>query len=121
MLNQRLMDMKKTLQHELKSSSTEKIIIATTGSGNSATTTTSTTTNNSNRTKPNGYHTTDNNAPLNAHEIDQNNQTNFAMDDVNFKYLKHVILKFLTSREVKTRHFVCNSFSDHSLFISILV
>ncbi|KAG4069110.1 hypothetical protein HA402_008421 [Bradysia odoriphaga] len=28
------------------------------------------------------------------------------MDEVNFKYLKHVILKFLTSREVEARHLI---------------
>lgn len=34
------------------------------------------------------------------------------MDDVNFKYLKHVILKFLTSREVTffATHFIFNFF-----------
>lgn len=31
---------------------------------------------------------------------DMNAQPTVVMDDVNFKYLKHVILKFLTSREV---------------------
>lgn len=28
------------------------------------------------------------------------------MDEVNFKYLKHVIFKFLTSREVEARHLI---------------
>lgn len=108
MLNQRLMDMKKTLQHELKSTgSTEKIATPATSSNGtitsttatnistSATSTNTTNVNNSNRTKANGYHVTG--------EIDKNakTQNNFVMDDVNFKYLKHVILKFLTSREVR--------------------
>lgn len=34
---------------------------------------------------------------------DMNAQPTVVMDDVNFKYLKHVILKFLTSREVRSR------------------
>lgn len=28
------------------------------------------------------------------------------MDEVNFRYLKHVILKFLTSRELEAKHLV---------------
>lgn len=32
---------------------------------------------------------------------DMNAPSTVVMDDVNFKYLKHVILKFLTSREVR--------------------
>lgn len=118
MLNQRLMDMKKTLQHELKSNSTEKITkpdasnsngnnrITTTTSASSTAINTTNNINNSNRTKPKSGHKTDNNGP-DANEIDQtiqtNSNTNFVMDDVNFKYLKHVILKFLTSREVRER------------------
>lgn len=66
-LNQRLVDMKKTLQHELK------------GTLNSS----------------NG----------NGMMIESSTPVTPApqpiMDDVNFKYLKHVILKFLTSREVR--------------------
>lgn len=131
MLNQRLTDMKKTLQHELKSGSTEKIITPVTinssssstssnsssssGSSSNCTITANNTNtnsiNNSNRTKTNGYHVTDNNGQINGNATDKNtnqnnNNTNFAMDDVNFKYLKHVILKFLTSREVEARHLV---------------
>lgn len=126
MLNQRLMDMKKTLQHELKSNSTDKITTHGTGNGgggnSSITTTTATSTssssttttnsltnkiNNTSRTKPKSCHTADSNG-LHENEIDQttqsNDNTHFVMDDVNFKYLKHVILKFLTSREVRESH-----------------
>jgi len=28
------------------------------------------------------------------------------MDEINFKYLKHVIIKFLTSREIESRHLI---------------
>ncbi|XP_055316783.1 golgin subfamily A member 1 [Sitodiplosis mosellana] len=92
-LNQRLSDMKKTLQNELKSSSNEKVgaIVA----------------NNSNAPTTNGNIVGDSTA-----ETDQlvNNNSKKAlavvMDDVNFAYLKHVILKFLTSREVEARHLI---------------
>lgn len=79
-LNGRLNDMKKTLQHELKvnngNASTNSI-----GGMPSATTI----------------------VPLNDNDKvigDVGGQPAAVMDDVNFKYLKHVILKFLTSREV---------------------
>lgn len=88
MLNQRLADMKKTLQNELKSTAIEKNG-APVSNGNANT--------NKMVAVNNGH---------NESETDQlvNNQsksaTAVAMDDVNLKYLKHVILKFLTSREV---------------------
>lgn len=87
MLNQRLTEMKKALQNELKSVSNDKV---------------STSVNNTSRTKTNGYATVENNGPI-IHETDQTvaNNTAIVTDDVNFKYLKHVILKFLTSREVR--------------------
>lgn len=79
--------MKKTLQNELKSSSNEKIgtIVA----------------NNANVPKANG--TTVGNIAAETDQLVNNNPkkaSSVVMDDVNFKYLKHVILKFLTSREV---------------------
>lgn len=83
-MSQRLADMKKTLQNELKSGASESV--------------------NASTTSMNGT-SVENKEPV-ANEIDQgvnnnNNLTsNIVMDDVNFKYLKHVILKFLTSREV---------------------
>lgn len=76
-MNQRLFDVKKTLQEEIKNnnknisgsiSSTEPAILI----------------------------------PLNAHNISQNNEVStkvYEMDEVRFSYLKHVILKFLTSEE----------------------
>lgn len=95
-----MLDFKKTLQHELKSSNSSNNVLK------------------------------DNNGLLNnRNEImdleslvgaDQNTTTNstsgasslsvtvsnertpIIMDEVNFKYLKHVILKFLTSREVNS-------------------
>ena len=33
--------------------------------------------------------------------------SNIREDDVNFKYLKHVLIKFLTSREYEVRFFRC--------------
>lgn len=74
--------MKKTLQNELKSGASESVNAPANGT--------------SVETKT-----------LTATETDQsvNNNMNtpspIVMDDVNFKYLKHVILKFLTSREVR--------------------
>lgn len=79
MLNQRLADMKKTLQYELKSSRNVK-------SAPEANVT--------------GRNTID---AVEPNELVNNNTemaSTVVMDDVNFKYLKHVILKFLTSREV---------------------
>lgn len=76
-LNQRLFDVKKTLQEEMKNnnrnisgsiSSAEPAIMI----------------------------------PLNARNISQNNEVStkvYEMDEVRFSYLKHVILKFLTSEE----------------------
>lgn len=74
MLNQRLADMKKTLQHELKINTANSNM-------------------NNNMNKSNSV----TNTIINDRNLTQNPAV---MDDVNFKYLKHVILKFLTSREV---------------------
>lgn len=84
-LNQRHADMKKTLQNELKSSSNEKNGIA-----------------DANAPKANGC-TVSNSVTEPDQLVNNNSKTSSAvvMDDVNFKYLKHVILKFLTSREVR--------------------
>lgn len=68
-------DFKKTLQHELK-------------------------TNHSNHGAENGD-TNNQQQPLTSYSnSDYNGEKTIIMDDVNFKYLKHVVLKFLTSREV---------------------
>lgn len=102
MLNQRLGDMKKTLQHELK----------TNGSGNG------TTALQSNGLVISGCQGT----KLNGIECEQTMDNSslktpsVAMDDVNFRYLKHVILKFLTSREVKTVNFNIPIKRIHSIF-----
>lgn len=75
--------MKKTLQHELK-----------VNNGNAST--------NANTHLPSAtaiLALTDNEKLIG----DMNAQPTVVMDDVNFKYLKHVILKFLTSREVRLR------------------
>uniref|UniRef100_A0A1A9ZR59 GRIP domain-containing protein n=1 Tax=Glossina pallidipes TaxID=7398 RepID=A0A1A9ZR59_GLOPL len=66
-LNQRLLDLKKTLQKEFCSAKNSE--------GNCSC----------------GYR-------MHA------NDNGVVMDEVNFKYLKHVIVKFLTSREVEARH-----------------
>lgn len=81
--------MKKTLQNELKSSSNEK-----NGTIEAP--------------KTNGC-TVDNSATEPDQLVNNNSKTPSAvMDDVNFKYLKHVILKFLTSREVSHVLNLCN-------------
>lgn len=83
MLNQRLADMKKTLQNELKSNGSEKV--DTPNNNGSAVL--------SNTAKSD-------NAASRAPEKNTKKPSAIVMDDVNFEYLKHVILKFLTSREV---------------------
>lgn len=73
-LNQRLTDMKKMLQNEMKTSSTG---------------------NNNNNIINNNH----NKKPL--YKVCSENGK-VTTEDVNFIYLKHVIFKFLTSREVHT-------------------
>lgn len=85
MLNQRLVDMKKTLQHELKTNGSAKSMTSQ-SNGNLIT--------ECHGSKSNGIgseQTTDNSLQKSSPAV---------MDDVNFRYLKHVIFKFLTSREV---------------------
>lgn len=82
--------MKKTLQNELKSNVNE-CIVTSVSKGNDSNT-------NSNLVsidgsiKPELNQLMNNNTKMTSTVI---------MDDINLKYLKHVILKFLTSREVK--------------------
>lgn len=84
-LNQRLSDIKKTLKMELKTSN-----------GNI------TNNNNSNSTNQNFSELISetvvvaNDGPQKEHS----KASKVVMDEVNFKYLKHVLFKFLTSREV---------------------
>ncbi|XP_055706211.1 golgin subfamily A member 1 [Phlebotomus papatasi] len=81
-LNQRLGDMKKTLQQEIKSN------------------------NNVSATTSNHIHQTQA-LPVIADKIPEKLMEGaVVMDEVNFKYLKHVIFKFLTSREVEARHLI---------------
>lgn len=90
MLNQRLADMKKTLQNELKTNGNGKEI---------NTNGTSTSINGAANINPNELN------GVNGEPLCENNSKKsppVIMDDVNFRYLKHVILKFLTSREVST-------------------
>lgn len=97
MLNQRLSDMKKTLQNEFKSSGGDVSSNANTNGSSSC--------------KPNSIQQTTNGSNRSAHEIIDENlkkTTTPFIDDVNFKYLKHVILKFLTSREVDNIRKCCN-------------
>lgn len=84
-LNQRLFDVKKTLQEEIKNNNSGSM-----GSMSS-------------------------NAPaiLIPVNVDNNNSYNtnisgktYEMDEVKFSYLKHVILKFLTSRELEAKHLI---------------
>uniref|UniRef100_A0A182SJZ5 GRIP domain-containing protein n=1 Tax=Anopheles maculatus TaxID=74869 RepID=A0A182SJZ5_9DIPT len=108
-LNQRLVDMKKTLQEELK------------GQQNSN--------NNNNNTIANNYIGGNQPPPPPSHDRSLERSKSFegkmiakengilkqngtpsggpvVMDEVNFRYLKHVIIKFLTSREVEARHLI---------------
>lgn len=88
MLNQRLADMKKTLQNELKSSD-QSIAIVRNGT---AKVTNNVVVNNGNS-----------GSGSESEQLVNNNigkASGVVMDDVNLRYLKHVILKFLTSREV---------------------
>lgn len=78
MLNQRLADLKKTLQNEIKSSNFSETNVLMAGSVIGS---------------EKAIH----------NEIRSNGNStggSIIMDEVNFKYLKHVIVKFLTSREV---------------------
>ncbi|EDV98427.1 golgin subfamily A member 1 [Drosophila grimshawi] len=84
-LNQRLGDLKKTLQKEFRSSQTATIDVVDTDQVLPA------------------FRIS--NAPLENFQSD-NKPNCIIMDEVNFKYLKHVIVKFLTSREVEARHLV---------------
>lgn len=92
MLNQRLADMKKTLQNELKSSGNEKVG-ASVVNGN-------TTKANIDAAVSNGHNENENDQQHSVHTNSNKNALPLVMDDVNLKYLKHVILKFMTSREV---------------------
>ncbi|XP_017865248.1 PREDICTED: golgin subfamily A member 1 isoform X1 [Drosophila arizonae] len=83
-LNQRLGDLKKTLQKEFRSSQMATIDVDT------------------DQVTP-AFRVT--NAPIENFQSD-NKPNCIIMDEVNFKYLKHVIVKFLTSREVEARHLV---------------
>ena len=79
-LQQRLGDMKKTLQRELRvpSSSFDSDIEQSAAILN----------------------------PSSSQTVNAKN-SNIREDDVNFKYLKHVLIKFLTSREYEVRFFRC--------------
>ncbi|XP_030388065.1 golgin subfamily A member 1 [Scaptodrosophila lebanonensis] len=82
-LNQRLVDLRKTLQKEFRNSQ-------------------STSENDQQIAIPKFKCT---NAALDAFQ-GENKANCIVMDEVNFKYLKHVIVKFLTSREVEARHLI---------------
>lgn len=83
-LNQRLFDVKKTLQEEIKNNNS--------GSSGSM----------------------PSNAPAILIPMNDNNNSfqssnisgKIEMDEVKFSYLKHVILKFLTSRELEAKHLI---------------
>ncbi|XP_055855061.1 golgin subfamily A member 1 [Episyrphus balteatus] len=81
-LNQRLTDIKKTVQREMRGSSSSTKSFDNGNSFDSIT---------GNGVCP--YSTTTQDGGI-------------VMDEVNFKYLKHVIVKFLTSREVEARHLI---------------
>ncbi|XP_062554418.1 golgin subfamily A member 1 [Armigeres subalbatus] len=122
-LNQRLVDMKKTLQEEInnntngvtinsggshskhsehvyeRSSSREKQDFTGVKQHNGAISHVSNSnSSNNNHSHNNNPHASQNGAPKASGII--------VMDEVNFRYLKHVIIKFLTSREVEARQLV---------------
>ncbi|XP_065367428.1 golgin subfamily A member 1 [Calliphora vicina] len=88
-LNQRLTDLKKTLQKEFSSA---KSLEDTSEIQKTPTATTTPT-----------YSIENNKLCQNCGCLIKNS---IIMDEVNFKYLKHVIVKFLTSREVEARHLI---------------
>ncbi|KAL1457923.1 hypothetical protein WDU94_008103 [Cyamophila willieti] len=86
MLQQRLSDLKKTLQEELRNH---------------------TTSNGSTRVSPSESrnHTSGEDTPPVVQPVSSSsNGVKTSEDDVNFKYLKHVIIKFLTCREYEAQH-----------------
>uniref|UniRef100_A0A8D8PW90 Golgin subfamily A member 1 n=1 Tax=Cacopsylla melanoneura TaxID=428564 RepID=A0A8D8PW90_9HEMI len=86
MLQQRLTDMKKTLQEELRNH---------------------TTSNGSTRASPSESrnHTSGEDTPPVVQPVSSSsNGVRTSEEDVNFKYLKHVIIKFLTCREYEAQH-----------------
>ncbi|XP_021704706.1 golgin subfamily A member 1 [Aedes aegypti] len=132
-LNQRLVDMKKTLQEEINSNNNNNY---NNNNNNNSVTTISGTSHpkysehiyeraNSkekqetavlkqqngaiSHTSSNSSHVSSNHSNINPHG-DHNgvpkSSGTIVMDEVNFRYLKHVIIKFLTSREVEARQLV---------------
>uniref|UniRef100_A0A182IZS2 GRIP domain-containing protein n=1 Tax=Anopheles atroparvus TaxID=41427 RepID=A0A182IZS2_ANOAO len=100
-LNQRLVDMKKTLQEELKCQTSSYSNHQHGHSGIGA----SLTDRSFERSK-----SFDSKSIVKENGSLKQNGTNdgppVVMDEVNFRYLKHVIIKFLTSREVEARHLI---------------
>ncbi|XP_053657847.1 golgin subfamily A member 1 [Anopheles marshallii] len=102
-LNQRLVDMKKTLQEELKgqqNGSNNNNIVANYMGGVQP---------------PSHDRSLERSKSFEGKTIAKENGTlkqngtssgPVVMDEVNFRYLKHVIIKFLTSREVEARHLI---------------
>ncbi|XP_067627629.1 golgin subfamily A member 1 [Eurosta solidaginis] len=110
-LNQRLADLKKTLQNEFHSAKTFDTDKTRNGDCIAAKTTSTTCTTNvlaSNATLFKETFICDqcgmNSAMVTSCATSSSNS--IVMDEVNFKYLKHVIVKFLTSREVEARHLI---------------
>lgn len=119
-LQQRLNDMKKTLQKELKYQSLPNETITVTHSPSStqskqsissspsnhqtieikpSESTSLTNTNNINNKRISNH----SNLSRKSSTFNANNNLSNLHDDVNFKYLKHVVLKFVTSREYEVR------------------
>uniref|UniRef100_A0A182VYN3 GRIP domain-containing protein n=1 Tax=Anopheles minimus TaxID=112268 RepID=A0A182VYN3_9DIPT len=102
-LNQRLVDMKKTLQEELKgqqNGNNNNHIVGNYIGGNPP---------------PSHERSLERSKSFEGKMIAKENGTlkqngtssgPVVMDEVNFRYLKHVIIKFLTSREVEARHLI---------------
>ncbi|XP_039955523.1 golgin subfamily A member 1 isoform X2 [Bactrocera tryoni] len=100
-LNQRLADLKKTLQkefHSAKSFETEKE-----RNGNCITAKPPT---NAIAVATSAAVVNDTLACEHCGGVSAATGSSIVMDEVNFKYLKHVIVKFLTSREVEARHLI---------------
>ncbi|XP_037949598.1 golgin subfamily A member 1 isoform X2 [Teleopsis dalmanni] len=84
-LNQRLADIKKTVQKEFRHSKSFDID------------------NKEEKTAAENVHTITNTCTCHPNALSNGV---IIMDEVNFKYLKHVIVKFLTSREVEAKHLI---------------
>lgn len=80
MLNNRLMDMKKTLQEEIQGNNRNQSLSS--------------------------MDDLNNNLPKTPGTMHTSSNGSVTMDEISFKYLKHVIFKFITCRDVEAKHLI---------------